>query len=334
MKQKLTFVIAVCLFSAVAVARTFNSQSEGAYNLKYVVNEDGRTVTCNGFAVYGTSGEEDLIIPTEVVDNGITYHVTAIGQGAFSDYSMLTGGLVIGDSVKTIGDKAFNACTGFTGELIFPNSVLSIGSLAFYNCIGFSGDLIISESVETIGNMAFQTCTGFTGDLVIGNSVKKIGSHAFYGCNGFRGILVIGSSLDSIDSQAFHSCNNFKNMDVKAATPPILESDVFYGMNSDMDIIVPNGCLDEYVSSSDWDFLGGLDGVATNYEDLVVDCFTQIQNTIYFSVPTQVSLYSISGVNIFNGNVVEYELPNKFGIYVMHYKTEDGKQQMAKVLSK
>ena len=71
----------------------------------------------------------DIVIPDAVVDSGITYDVTIIGNYAFQSNALTS--VIIPDSVTTIGEGAFadNALV----SVIIPNSVTTIGDDAFYN---------------------------------------------------------------------------------------------------------------------------------------------------------------------------------------------------------
>ncbi len=46
--------------------------------------------------------------------------------------------------------------------------------------------------------------------------------------------------------------------------------------------------------------------------------FTRLQNTLYFAEPTAVEVYSISGVMLYSGETMEYTLPSRKGIYIIH----------------
>ena len=178
-------------------------------NLKFTVlteNDDQGTVSV---AKTATSISGELIIPSRVVNQNVSYTVTEVGKNAFEACKSLTGSLTIPNSVTTIGDYAFYECTGFTGSLTIPNSVTTIGSHAFYECNRLTGSLTIPSSVTTIGDNAFFDCKSFAGTLTISNGVTTIGDYAFHSCSGFTGSLTIPSSVTTIGDYAFHSCSGF-----------------------------------------------------------------------------------------------------------------------------
>ncbi len=45
--------------------------------------------------------------------------------------------------------------------------------------------------------------------------------------------------------------------------------------------------------------------------------FTQVGNTLYFSEPTKVAIYNISGAMLYSGTTTEYTLPSRIGVYVV-----------------
>ncbi|MBO5748144.1 MAG: leucine-rich repeat domain-containing protein, partial [Muribaculaceae bacterium] len=79
----------------------------------------------------------DVVIPSSVDYNGITYSVTSIGYQAFYECYSLTS-IEIGNSITSIGDEAFYYCESLTSIQI-PNSVTRIGDGAFSQCINLTG---------------------------------------------------------------------------------------------------------------------------------------------------------------------------------------------------
>lgn len=146
----------------------------------------------------------NIILPETIQYNSVTYVVTSISVGAFSNCSDLTGSLTIPSSVTTIGNIAFQYCTGFTGNLTIPNSVTTIGGWAFMGCSGLTGSLTIPNSVTMIGHFAFSSCSGLTGNLIIPTSTVSIETNPFTGCSGLEHIEV-ASGNPVYDSR--NNCN-------------------------------------------------------------------------------------------------------------------------------
>ena len=144
-----------------------------------------------------------------------TYHVTTIGDYAFSNCSGLTS-VTIPNSVTRIGDYAFNGCSGLTSVTI-PISVKSIGNCAFYYCYGLTS-VTIPNSVESIGMGAFAYCKGLT-SVTIGSGVKSIGDQAFKNCPKLIHVYCHAENVPSTKSDAFDdSCPENATLHVPAAS--------------------------------------------------------------------------------------------------------------------
>ena len=187
-----------------AMAQSFNYKGDGAYNLKYTVNDDNTSVTCTGMVNKGDAGSADLVIPDSVSNGGIDYSVTSIGA------------------------SAFYYCSGFTGSLTIPNSVTSIGNYAFTGCSGFTGSLTIGNSVTSIGDYAFQYCSGFTGSLTIGNSVTSIGSYAFKYCSKLSSLTMLSTTPPTVGSDAFQNAG-FSTVNVPAGAKDAYDAQTLNG---------------------------------------------------------------------------------------------------------
>ena len=187
----------------------------------------------------------DVVIPSSVEHNNVTYSVTSIGEYAFKNCSGLTS-VTIPNSVTSIGERAFYGCSGLTSVTI-PNSVTSIGNSAFWGCSGLTS-VTIPNSVTSIGGSAFSDCSGLTSinvasgnthyssidgvlynytqdtliqcpgaktSVTIPNSVTSIGNSAFDGCSGLTSIT-IPTGVTSIGESAFSGCSGLTMLNFNA----------------------------------------------------------------------------------------------------------------------
>ena len=144
--------------------------------------------------------EGNIVIPSSVVNGGVTYKVKSIDRAAFADAVDLTS-IQLPEGLVSIGADAFKACYGLK-TVVVPNSVTEIGSRAFYactwlkrltlgtgiteipygmcmNCLSLNS-IDIPDQVVTVGSYAFAS-TPIT-KLTIGRGVRQIGVYAFDGC--------------------------------------------------------------------------------------------------------------------------------------------------------
>lgn len=144
-----------CLASSAAFA--YDAQVGGVYynfhgteaEVTYLLEEDWG----NAEAYKG-----EVNIPTQVIHEGKTYTVTAIGKGAFFGCEELTS-VKIPESVTTIGEEAFYSCTKLSG-IFLPDAVTSIGEGAFMDCSALS-TVTMAGNVPYIGMFAFEKTPWF-----------------------------------------------------------------------------------------------------------------------------------------------------------------------------
>ena len=110
--------------------------------IKYRLDEDALTAE----VIQKRNYDGDIIVPEAVVLKKISYRVTSIGEGAFSDCTSISS-IVIPDSVTTIGDYAFYNCSALTAITI-PNSVTSIGDAAFEDCNNLKAIYVPKKKVD------------------------------------------------------------------------------------------------------------------------------------------------------------------------------------------
>ncbi len=236
--MKKLFVLLIVMVGLVLPALAYDFQSGDL--LYTIISTEPPQVRLVGH-VDGSSAQGELVIPEIVTFEGITYEVTIVGKNAFSGCELLTGHLVIPNTVEEICAGAFNGCSGFTGDLVIPNSVhiINVDSSminsvpgAFENCSGFNGRLFLSNTLEIIGDGqgggCFSGCVNLVGELVIPNTITYIGDMAFQECEGFSGTLVIPESVAKIGHYAFAGCSGIEDI-VFPDIPFQLGSNLFNG---------------------------------------------------------------------------------------------------------
>ena len=168
-------------------------------------NLDSETNTAS--VAKNPSASGNIVIPSIVENNGISYSVTSINEQAFSLCSNLTS-ITIPTSLKNIGYKAFYGCKNLT-QIEIPNSVTNIESYAFYNS-GLTS-VEIPNSVKSIENYTFASCSGLS-SIIIPNSIESIGDGVFSWCTGLTSIL-IPNSVKNLGNRTFVNCSNLKSVE-------------------------------------------------------------------------------------------------------------------------
>mgnify|MGYP003673957406 CR=1 FL=1 len=188
------------------------SQSFTINNIKLTVT----SVNPNTVSVTTGSGADgNLVIPATVLDNGINYTVTTIGDAAFLEKGLTH--VSIPESVTTIGELAFadNQLTSVT----IPESVITIESEAFAD--NQLTSLTIPESMTSIGVNVFAN--------------NKLTS------------VTIPKSVTSISFRAFFD-NLLTEVVAQGKTPSTILPDTF-GDRSLIDLIIPSGTTDAYIAA-------------------------------------------------------------------------------------
>ena len=234
-KSRITYFLLVAVMMLPTAASGYDFKVDDVY---YSINNDSTTVTaltCDNDPKIVT-----IIIPETVNNEGTTYRVTEIGEGAFTQSQLYLRYVEIGDGVERIGRCAFHMSD--IDSIYIGKSVSYIGPDAFRYCdrlrkvlikdltawcnINFdkygsnplnniythlfvNGEeithLVIPENVTEIKKLAFMG--GQFTSVTIPEGVTRIGEQAFFGCT-INTPLVLPNSITTIEERAFWACHD------------------------------------------------------------------------------------------------------------------------------
>lgn len=224
--EELKRFLAICI-AVIVTANVFayNFRVDGIY---YNINSDETTVSVTYLSTVSYNNENayqgDVVIPSTVTYNDVTYTVTAIDGYAFRNCYGMTS-IIIPSSVTTIGEGAFYYCTGLT-EITLTESITSIDSWTFAGCSNLT-TVNIPNTVTAIGNYTFSYCSALS-SLTIPKNVTTIGAYAF-GNTGLTELICL------------------------AQTPPTIDPLTFYYVSRiDLTVYVPCGKADIYSNDEYW----------------------------------------------------------------------------------
>jgi hypothetical protein len=255
---------------------SFTSIAPSGQTLYFRIENMNAVLTYPAYEYYGYSKPTgDLVIPTEVTNDGVTYSVTEIENSTFEDCDSLTS-ITIPSSIIEVGYAAFKNCSALT-SIEIPASVTRISFETFMNCSALTS-IVIPESVTFIEYSVFENCTSLT--EVYYNAIRiPYDSHwhtdIFKGCTNLSRVIfgdnvrsvlcknlfenitslthvTIGTSVDSISEGVFSGCSHLTTIKSRAEIPPTITESTFEGVPAYADIIVPCGAAYRYELADYW----------------------------------------------------------------------------------
>ena len=164
-----------------------------AYNI--LTDSTVMVVSSNNAAYSG-----DVVIPTTVTNQGVTYTVTQINSYAFEERQNLNS-VTLPPTIKKMGHNAFIDCNNM--------SAVYISDLEAWMNIDFpySGNPLFCAHHLYLNNVEVR-------ELVIPESVTTLKPYIFHGCHSFRS-LVIPSHVTDISYSAFYMCDGLTSIQVE-----------------------------------------------------------------------------------------------------------------------
>ncbi len=182
----------------------YEDQTSGAKYELYS-DEDGNYAHVVG----AVSGCTDIVIPSSITSDGITYDVTHIEPSAFKNKSTIKTVEIEENSKLTIAGSSFQRCTNLE-SVVIGLGVESIESNTFYNCSKLT-KVVLPETLKTIGISAFQGCKALSEvNLSDCTSLESIAANAF-SSTGLKSVN-LPDSLRIIGNMAFASSSSLMNV--------------------------------------------------------------------------------------------------------------------------
>jgi hypothetical protein len=209
-----------------------------------------------------------VVIPPYVVNNGIAYTVTSIGQNAFYGCNGLTsvtfpttlisitpGSFIGATSLSTMVYNCINAPDAhFYGH--YQLTTLTIG-----DSVQFLHDAFIDHSNLTTLNYNAINCPNNDSSfwfpsnnlttVNIGNRVKNIPNNFIKNCPNVHSIT-IPNNVDSIGDSAFYNCSGLNIIISQNTIPPIMDSSSFLNISNISNLYTPCGYSSNYQNSLHW----------------------------------------------------------------------------------
>lgn len=201
------------------------------------------------------SKNQILEIPSYVINLGVKYSVTAIGDNAFKGYYDILdsaeidsmgsssinileypNNIMLPTTIKRIGYKAFYGCK-FLTKISIPTSVTTIKSGAFGECSNLMS-INLSSTISTIESSTFFRCSSLK-SIIIPNSVRYIEDSAFYGCSNLISIE-IPPSVDTIGNAVFSDCYKMQSITIPSSTKMTIGYRAFVNCSNLTSIKIPS----------------------------------------------------------------------------------------------
>lgn len=271
-KLRLTQIMTALLL-CVLTANAHDFEVDGVYynitdstELTVEVTYEGQLLTDYTNAINNSSYRGDVVIPTTVTQEGITYRVTSIGGSAFYQAHELIS-VTISEGITSIGLGAFTECSLYT--ITLPESLVTIGEYAFNTCRNLTS-ITIPRSVTSIEQAAFAQCQSLVAITIPETSkLSIIGGYAFYDCRSLTSIT-LPKSVTRIERRAFAKCAKLSSVYCYSEKVPATAPEVFLDSTTEIDTLyVPASAWASYKTTEPWNGFGNI--VAQGSDPIAID---------------------------------------------------------------
>lgn len=198
-----------------------------------------------------TIGQQAFFFCEKLAAVNLLNGVESIGSYAFAYCPFTT--ISIPNSVTNIGYGAFCECSALA-QMTIGNGVEKIAQMAFFNTALLNDASNWTDNVLYIDNYLIAANPEINGSYTITDGTRLIADGAFQNCSELTEIT-IPASVTGIGESAFAACSNLVVLNVQATTPPVITNNTFNGVSKDIQLNVPAGSMDAYMTDPNWQIL-------------------------------------------------------------------------------
>lgn len=316
MKQHLHNSLMLLVFLLAAVSANAYDFIVDGIAYKFIYDDGGHESTSCSVTTGDNPYSGDIVIPSTVVYNGVTYTVTEIEYIGNCDalktitipYSVtnIEEDFVSCPSLKGINVDSGNSHYASKDGVLFNKNLSTLITCPE----GKSGDYSIPQGVTTIEEGAFGDCSALT-NITIPNSVSEIGESAFDGCSSLTEITIpekvtslgygtfdrcsslkevnLPQSLTFMAEECFKECIALENITIPEKVTGI-EQEIFDGCSSLKNVIIPNSVT--YIDNSAFSGCSALEGISIPNSVTRIGswCFEECNSLKSITIPLSVQI--------------------------------------------
>lgn len=155
---------------------------------------------------YNRSYSGDIVIPTNVTYENVTYKVNALGFGCFAECEGLTS-VKLPSGITSLGGRCFEMCESLR-SVSLRDGITSLGNHCFADCNSLTS-VDLPSGITSLGEDCFRYCSSLK-SIKLPSSLTSLGKFCFEGC-GIESI-VLPDGITSLGYHCFADCSSLKSI--------------------------------------------------------------------------------------------------------------------------
>ncbi len=280
MSKKLNSIILLAILSLIIPGFCFKvlsafSSSCMDNGIEYKLDPENKTASL----IDGRGGSGNIEIPGTIVDAGVSYSVTSIGERAFS--GSLVKSISLPDSIEVINSGAFERCENLMTISLSENLKKIDNDAFFWSGITY---IMIPDSVESIGERAFGQCARLV-HAKMPENISYCGKELFSGCILLEDIN-LPTNIQVIPEKMFYGCEKLTEITIPLGVETIGPSAFVHCKFGDIEFPPTLKTIGAHA----FDYCSGLDYIVLPENTLTIGdgAFARCENLSYIEIPESV----------------------------------------------